>query len=192
MAGRLLINHKVRPKRWAAKDFWHQFDRIWTASPCPFLSRIWRKKEAHRQWIFVFQVFVNWKWHINREGRPRGETLLPILGEIGESSSWGWCIVRDLLWIAVCRSRGEFVVMIWIERGFLSNNPSVVQCKIKRFRILWCSKEDELPLLSGFVELLGGKVKFDSGDGRKGFQTKLTAIFWGMLFLYSAAMFNRV
>lgn len=59
----------------------------------------------------------------------------------------------------------------------MSKNPSVVQSKIKRFRILWCSKGGELPWLAGFVELLGGKVKFGSGDGKKGFQTKLTPIF---------------
>jgi len=67
--------------------------------------------------------------------------------------------------------------VIWIGRGFISNNSSVVQSKANRFIILWCSKGDELLHFARFLELLGGKMKFGSGDGRKGFQNKLTPAF---------------
>lgn len=46
-----------------------------------------------------------------------------------------------------------------------------MQPNINRFIMLWCAR-GELLCSAVFVELLGGKMRFGSGGGRKSFQKK--------------------
>lgn len=78
--------------------------RLWTALSCPSIAVIQRRKEADRLGIFVFQVSVNWKWHLNGENRPNEEPASRFRRNTRVSSRWHWYIVKELLWVAVCRN----------------------------------------------------------------------------------------